>query len=160
MFMRNRIPTSGTPTSVIWCGGDYPYEQQWKGEGFLMLVPRSEWELLGMHPPPSLVAYTIACDQNVEDEQLSTNAQRFRENPPSSDLYDGVLHGVLFVPLRMEVLMGGPSSPGGPRRYEWTRDVNSGWSPSRPILPFRSTETPSYTLAPALKQMTVATPSG
>ena len=124
-----------TTASMVWCGGQYPFEQQWRAEGLLvpMLVP-DEPPL----PPPSLMAYVAACCTEVDcaardtgDGKLTQRAARFRSNTPAN--WNDMMSRKRFVPLRMEVLMGGPSSlNGGPRRYEWTRGLNRRGSENRP----------------------------
>ena len=67
-------------------------------------------------------------DLRTSLEEKSSDATTKTHNVP--------IQATRFVPLRMEVLMGGPGSPGGPRRLEWKRDQSHGWSPARAILPF------------------------
>lgn len=54
--------------------------------------------------------------------------------------------------------MGGPSSPGGTRRFEWTRKVETnGWGCPRPLSPFRGAGLISQLRIPSrLKPITVA----
>lgn len=55
----------------------------------------------------------------------------------SSPKGGGIIKGTTFVPLRMEVLEGGPSSPGGPIRLEWERSNKwQSWNEARSLLPF------------------------
>ena len=133
---------------MIWVGGTYPHEQQWRAEGFLWNVANSECQFLGNHPPASLVGEILACEaQEGMTDANSGRKERSDSTPEHSELSQKLramddsisdkVRGTLFIPLRMEVLIGGPSSPGGPRRYEWKQTYNDcGWSAARSILPF------------------------
>jgi thymidylate kinase len=198
-FMRNHVESGDnkgavTPASIVWNGGEYPFEQQWRAEGFLLPISMSEYNFMNLQPPPSLVAYTAACDQSEDKDdnhgaaipknyileapgRLFDAAKAFRKDPPPASLQDRVLRGTRFIPIRIEVLMGGPSSPDGPHRYEWTRGITnssstkqsntddndneseqSGWSKPRPILPFRPPDAPRGThgFRGAVRGLTVA----
>jgi thymidylate kinase len=171
-FMRNSFPNDNRTisASMVWVGGNYPYEQQWRAEGFLQCMSAQECQVLDCHPPPSLIAYTVACHDleqeprpDPEDvavaaiqETLVEKATEYRKDLSSvKDKQKETLHGVRFVLMRMEILAGGPSSPGGPYRYEWSREWHHEWTKARSIPPFRGTslikQFPAY-----LKPITVA----
>ena len=151
--------------SVICILGDYPNEQQWRGEGILMSNTSEVNELLDQTPPASLVAQISACASTVASKQNQNETRAGLHRPERPENYDrlvlekrqqaglserNAVVGTRFVPFRIEVLMGGPSSPGGPKRFEWKRgpwnvpavtpsmnsNTTSGWSPAIPILPF------------------------
>ncbi|CAB9501016.1 Inherit from KOG: thymidylate kinase [Seminavis robusta] len=186
-FMRSlkHDSTAAFRASMVWNGGEYPYEQQWRGEGMIVPLSWSECEFLDTLPPPSLVAYTTACEEcdegndmkshltSKQSQRLRERAMALRKTPPPSAQQETVLQGFRFVPLRMEVLAGGPSSPGGPLRYEWNRGLpdktltdpdeeqreeKHGWRPSVPILPFRAAKQHPQQNNPllVLKPITVA----
>eukprot|EP00986_Skeletonema_menzelii_P014829 scaffold10375_cov123-Skeletonema_menzelii.AAC.1 len=139
--------------AAIWEGGAYPTEFQWRVEGYLRRVTEEERILRGYRAPRSLVAHVTAC------LNLSDNVQR-RNRMSRPDSYDDAVHDarkvrtadadcvcmVRLVPIRIEVLRGGPSTrlPGYPQRWEWSRRSNEnegaegGWI-MRSILPFGST---------------------
>jgi shikimate kinase len=135
-------------------GGDYPFEQQWRAEGFLCEMTSSECDFLLIQPPASLVAQILACEQQEKKTAGSGRQDRAKEHDDLARQLRSdhallaergrlFVQGTRFVPMRMEVLMGGPSSPGGPRRFEWTRrydelndECSNGWSEARKILPF------------------------
>ena len=152
IFFMRRDHRTPRPSSFVCVVGEYPNEHQWRGEGMIIPVESSECQCLDLLPPPSLVAYTTACSECEGDKEmllqqrLQDRAETLRNNPCP---FDQVLQGYRFVPLRMEVLIGGPSSPGGPLRYEWHRPspdaaaiaLSENWSSARLILPFRAPNT-------------------
>jgi thymidylate kinase len=161
--------------AMVWVGGSYPSEQQWRAEGILVESTPAECELLHTLPPDSLVAHFVACQEqekvvcDEEDEHgtESTSQQddvtarrydrpatyaervaRLRREDPSKH----AASAFRFVPLRIEVLIGGPGSPSGPNRYEWNRELensranSNGWGKARAILPFRHSPKEGNTL--------------
>lgn len=146
---------SNVLASMVCVLGEYPFEQQWRAEGILISSTLAECNLMGTLPPASLVAQISACarasadqvDTSISERPLLTDccqkdARGLRQSPlPRSD-QEMMISATRFVPLRMEVLMGGPSSPGGPRRFEWSRRRdsallhNDGWEKAKSILPF------------------------
>jgi thymidylate kinase len=152
--------------AMVWVGGSYPSEQQWRAEGILVESTPAECELLQTLPPDSLVAHFVACQEqeqivcdDEEEQGIESGSQQYgvtarRYDRPASYTERVARHrrenrskhaasAFRFVPLRMEVLIGGPGSPSGPHRYEWNRDLqnicanSNGWSKARAILPFR-----------------------
>ena len=144
--------------------GEYPQEQQWRMEGFIVSFTTAADRSVDLEPPSSLVAHVHACSevnqQAIEvpgthrsicpkdySEQVENARSLYSKEETSGS---ALLVGHLLVPLRMEVLVGGPSSPGdGPRRYEWcrgpmkrdasddsTENAVGGWSKAVSILPF------------------------
>ena len=185
-FSRGNHPGGGIggerlPASIVWVGGDYPYEQQWRAEGFLWQVASSECQFLDSLPPASLVDEILACqaqegamDNGVSRKERGNctshhleRAQKLRpQNMDHSNVALKDVKGTRFIPLRMEVLIGGPSSPGGPRRYEWTRTTESSlnensWSAARSILTFTPAGTIVSPTPPSqLRPITVAITGG
>lgn len=109
------------PASCVWVGGHYPFEQQWRAEGFLWKVESSECQFLGNLPPASLVCEILASQaqeaitnnsgvvKKEREESISQHhklARKFR--PQNSDVECKHVRGTRFIPLRMEVLIGGP----------------------------------------------------
>ena len=137
--------------SILWEGGTYPTESQWRAEGYLRRVTEEECTLRGYCAPRSLVTHVTACDK------FSDNIKRWRMSRPKA--YDDAVHDareigtdngrvcmVRFVPIRIEVLRGGPSTrlPSYPQRWEWSRRDTNAYSddwPMRSILPFGPTPT-------------------
>jgi len=144
------FPSKDQPiwASVLWMmGGEYPTESQWRGEGFLTRVTDDECKLRGFSPPPSLVAHVTACCKCKSDVKDGNN--RLDRPDEYDDLVDVArLHPkmsnvcmIRFVPIRIEVLRGGPSTrlPGFPQRFEWSRNAsNNNWG-VRSILPYSKT---------------------
>lgn len=151
--------------SILWMGGTYPTEFQWRAEGYLKRVTEEECTLLGYSAPRSLVAHVAACTKFSSDDG---SKRRRRMSRP--DAYDDAVDDarnigtanssavcmVRFVPIRIEVLRGGPSTrlPGYPQRWEWSRtrsssddtyvsSVTDGSWTMRCILPFGPTPTMS-----------------
>jgi thymidylate kinase len=150
--------------AMVWVGGSYPSEQQWRAEGILVESTPAECELLQTQPPNSLVAHYVACQEQEqivsEDEEEQGKESGSQPNGVTARRYDrpatytedvtrlrredpskNAASAFRFVPLRMEVLIGGPGSPSGPQRYEWNRELqnstnSNGWSKAREILPF------------------------
>jgi thymidylate kinase len=140
--------------SMTWVGGDYPFEQHWRAEGFLCEMTSSECDFLLIQPSTSLVAQILACEQQEKkmaglsrqdrgEEHNDLACQLRSDHALLAEKGRRDVQGTRFVPMRMEVLMEGPSSPGGPRRFEWTRrygepddEHSNGWSQAREILPF------------------------
>jgi hypothetical protein len=197
-FTRRGSACNGAASIVCVCG-NYPYEQQWRATGFLHTITLSECELMGIVPPPSLVACISACEKaekavgHLTNGRLSADLSKltehydYRRGQPSLAEQDLRLwEGNRFVPLTMEVVLGGPSSPTGPHRYAWTRgkcrpstlvgatkehhaknvgmdsseydyDSETGWSRVRPILPFPlPSQPPPHRPISKLKNTTVA----
>ena len=149
--------------SILWMGGTYPTECQWRAEGYLKRVTEEECSLRGYCAPQSLVAHVTACTKFSSDDD---GKRRRRISRP--DAYDDAVDDarnvgtanscvvcmVRFSPIRIEVLRGGPSArlSGYPQRWEWSRksfssDTNAatdtdagGWT-MRSILPFGPTPT-------------------
>ncbi|KAL7532921.1 hypothetical protein ACHAXR_004929 [Thalassiosira sp. AJA248-18] len=131
--------------SVLWMGGEYPTESQWRAEGHLTRVTPEECVLRGFVAPPSLIAHVTACHGCDCDNE--------HQRPSRPENYDDLVHEarqnnpnstssvcmIRFVPIRIEVLQGGPSTrlSGLPRRWEWRRDLST-WG-MRSILPFSKT---------------------
>ena len=146
---------SSVVASMVCVLGEYPFEQQWRAEGVLISSTLAECSLMGTLPPASLVAQISASVRASADQVDSTStskrslltdcyqidARGLRQSPLPQSNQEMMIAATRFVPLRMEVLMGGPSSPGGPRRFEWNRRRdyallhNNGWEKARPILP-------------------------
>lgn len=167
-----------TVASVVCVLEDYPNEQQWRAEGVLMSNTSEVNRLLDQTPPASLVAQVSACASTTASGQNEDEIRANSNRPRRPENYDRLVRekrrqlgrseanavvGTRFVPFRMEVLMGGPSSPGGPKRFEWQRGPwnapsssvmtpgDNGWSPVGPILPFsppRSVGSPSVEVLP------------
>jgi thymidylate kinase len=160
--------------AMVWVGGSYPSEQQWRAEGSLVESTPAECELLQTLPPDSLVAHFAACqeqEQMVYDDeeeqgmeygsqQYCVTARRYDRPATYSERVachrreDPSKHAACafrFVPLRIEVLIGGPGSPSAPLRFEWNRELqnstnSNGWSKARAILPFRHSPKEGNTL--------------
>jgi thymidylate kinase len=142
------VASDNLGASIVWVGGDYPHEQQWRSEGVLFEVPESACKVMDATPPPSLVAQIEACEQEEQTDEAVQKGQRYGQPDTHAELAASIRRGISpletnstvcgwrFVPLRMEVLMGGPSSPGGPRRFEWNRCPTNVWTDARAILPF------------------------
>ena len=153
--------------SILWMGGTYPTEFQWRAEGYLTRVTDEECKLREYSAPPSLVAHVSACTKLSQDGKKNRMCRVSRP-----DSYDDAVRDarnvdaisnnadcvcmVRFVPIRIELLRGGPSTrlPGYPQRWEWSRRssdslnatdssrCNSSWT-IRSILPFGPTPTSS-----------------
>ncbi len=141
--------------SIIWEGGRYPTEFQWRAEGYLRRVTEEECTLRRYHAPRSLVAHVSACAKLCHDGH---GARRRISRPDSYDdavyaarqnvdsVNDDCVCMVRFVPIRIEVLRGGPSTrfKGHPQRFEWVRRSGANesavgaWS-MRSVLPFGPT---------------------
>jgi len=151
--------------SVLWVGGEYPTESQWRAEGYMTMVTDHECALRGYTAPPSLVAHMTACKGGWSEcddgkrpsrpDEYCDSVKRARTSPDPSDVCM-----VRFVPVRIEVLRGGPSTrlPGFPQRWEWSRDGKApgkscDWT-MRPILPFSGIMKPSQPMA--FRGMTIA----
>jgi thymidylate kinase len=160
--------------AMVWVGGSYPSEQQWRAEGILVESTLAECELLHTLPPDSLVAHFVACQEQEqvvcdddEEQGIKSGSQPYgvtarRYDRPATytervarlrreDASKHAVSAFRFVPLRMEVLIGGPGSPSGPHRYEWNRELqnstnSNGWSKARAILPFRHSPKDGVTL--------------
>jgi thymidylate kinase len=137
-----------TPVSVVCVLGEYPYEQQWRGEGVACHVSPAECELLKLEPPAALCSHIYACKSlSQKSASMLTRQERpkgynslalaLRQSPVLEMEKMRDVQCYRFVPLRIEVLVGGPSSPRGPHRYEWRRgETATGWVNARAILPF------------------------
>jgi thymidylate kinase len=144
---------STTWASVCSVAGEYPLECQWRAEGFLVKVTPEECQLQGYTPPPSLLAHLTACanetnttrtsdvesSRTLRSDMYDQSVEKARQNPN-----DAVACLIRFVPVRVEVLRGGPSTRGRsgyPQRWEWSRgrsddgDQSERWN-IRSILPF------------------------
>lgn len=117
----------GDPTSrreaahLVLLQGEYPREEQWRAQdGVVARITRAEFEHFCGPPPPSFEpCVQRACAADVVF--------------------------VRFVPSRLERLVGGPSSPGGPCRTRWEREEAERWSPPMIVPAFSA---PGTTLPP------------
>ena len=146
--------------SVVWCCGGYPLETQFRAEGYLERVTTEECNLRGFEAPPSLVAHMTACASH--EEQIGNGETR---RPVRPDSYDDLVEKarqkpvlatvclIRFVPIRIEVLKGGPSTrlAGSPQRFEFMRSGDGKYD-IRKILPF-SGSIPAPNLS--LRQVTI-----
>lgn len=154
--------------SILWMGGTYPTEFQWRAEGYLTRVTDEECTLRKYLAPRSLVAHVSVCTKLSQEDGTKNRVCRMSR----PDSYDDAVRDarnvdavnnkadnvcmVRFVPIRIELLRGGPSTrlPGYPQRWEWSRrssdpndndDANSSRCSSswtmRSILPFGPTPT-------------------
>jgi len=150
----------GVIGSVLWCAGSYPLEHQWRAEGFFTRVTKEECSLYGHAPPPSLLKHIAACEEySVSIAKSSNNdvSQGRMERDDAS--YDEIVQNYLngnktcasvtislwrFIPIRIEVLRGGPSTriSSYPQRWEWIHHKDEKEWFMRSILPF----TPSVVL--------------
>jgi thymidylate kinase len=148
--------------SILCVGGTYPTEFQWRGEGFLKRVTEEECLMRGFSAPESLVAHVTACTKFSSDDDGEIKQRVSRPDAYDDAVSDARAVGtansssvcmVRFVPIRIEVLRGGPSTriPGYPQRWEWRRrssdtnvacDTDGGWA-MRSILPFGPSPTMS-----------------
>ena len=169
------FPTSNTNIlwgSILWEDGTYPTEFQWRAEGYLRRVTDEECTLRGYHAPSSLVAHVSACmklsnDGNSRMRRISRpdsydDAVDDARNDVDPANADTCVCMVRFVPIRIEVLRGGPSTrlPGYPQRWEWTRrrsdatdDADSSSWTMRSILPFGPT--PRMTTMMGFRNLTI-----
>jgi len=133
-------------SSVVWEAGTYPMEFQWRAEGFATRVTNAECELRGYRPPNSLLAHMSACnslstkgandtadggadrgDRPTRTETYQAAVDLARKSP--EDYAASPVCMVRFVPLRVEVLRGGPSTrgiDGYPLRLQWIRTGATG----------------------------------
>lgn len=142
--------------SVLWFSGEYPLEKQFRAEGYLERVTTEECDLRGLEAPPSLVAHITACASYIDHDEA--------RGPERPDSYDDLVEKsrqtpvpatvclIRFVPIRIEVLKGGPSTGSGfPQRFEFVIKSGDGYD-IRKILPFsRSIPTPDL----SLRQVTI-----
>lgn len=170
--------------SMVCLLGDYPIEQQWRAEGILVESTIQADQAMGIAPPSMLTAHVTAAAQLTSNSgngektsfmsnqrprcpsDYETSVESVQQQQQSSSSRELLLVATRFIPLRIEVLMGGPSSSGGPLRWEWSRgpyrcggddnasgggDDDRGWTVARRILPFsppRSISFPSVQLQP------------
>eukprot|EP00588_Corethron_pennatum_P026244 CAMPEP_0194327020 /NCGR_PEP_ID=MMETSP0171-20130528/39307_1 /TAXON_ID=218684 /ORGANISM="Corethron pennatum, Strain L29A3" /LENGTH=816 /DNA_ID=CAMNT_0039086811 /DNA_START=115 /DNA_END=2562 /DNA_ORIENTATION=+ len=134
--------------SCLWTTGDYPTKQQWRAEGFITRVTSYEQELFRYDPPlASLFAHirgsAIAAENSGDGDDDATDGGIIEQNTANSNLprptrqkdYNNIVEKsrqeadessicvVRFVPLRVEVFRGSPSSrmTGYPQQWEWVR---------------------------------------
>ena len=133
--------------SMVLLLGSYPFQQQWRGEG---VVRKMRW---GSPPPP----FSLACAMQRCKEIAETTQQTQHEGTHGThgakqraalsdqeavlgtradDTRDGPSTAYIFIPHRMEVLIGHPPAPGGTRRCEWQRSSSRLWEGPRAVLPF------------------------
>ena len=157
----------GVVGSVLCCAGSYPLEHQWRAEGFFTKVTKNECLLYGHNPPPSLSRHIAACEESIKSDNL------LYCRPERDDSYDENVRNLngknctpstmnlwRFIPIRIEVLRGGPSTriSSYPERWEWIHKDGT-WC-MRSILPFTpvlSSKTTSFLNQPwNLKNCTIA----
>lgn len=154
-LLDNDLCNIGVVGSVLWCAGSYPLEHQWRAEGLFTKVTKDACSLYGHNPPPSLSRHVAACEESV----AKSNDLRHRRMD-RDDSYDEIIQNYLngnnctpftislwrFIPIRIEVLRGGPSTriSSYPERWEWMHKDGK-WC-MRSILPF----TPSISKAPRI----------
>lgn len=157
----------GAPlASVCHLAGNYPgagFEEQWRAEGVVRPLRGPDLEV--KKPDSHLVAQFLACRafegahrprqrpdargrtpmsaaSGAEVEELARDVQEAEQRlhdraVPVQDMLSAGLASYRVVPLRMELLEGGPAWPQGPARYQWTRDTpNAPWAGPTRILPY------------------------
>ncbi|CAE7242904.1 unnamed protein product [Symbiodinium pilosum] len=137
---RGEIDKAGeeVPASMVLLLGSYPFQQQWRGEG---LVRKMRW---GSPPPPfSLACAMQRCKELCQHELAGPSERRMALfdqeavlGARSDDTRYGPSTAYIFIPYRMEVLIGHPPAPGGTRRCEWHRSTSRLWEGPRAVLPF------------------------
>ncbi|CAJ1375860.1 unnamed protein product [Effrenium voratum] len=134
--------------SMVLLLGSYPFQQQWRGEGivrrgifgFRPLIQKMRWG--SPAPPFSLACAMQRCQelaqlQPASGERVALTDQEAVVGTRAEDTRDGPSTAYIFIPYRMEVLIGHPPAPGGTRRCEWRRSRGSrGWEGPRALLPF------------------------
>ena len=126
------------PASMVLLLGSYPFQQQWRGEG---LVRKMRW---GSPPPPfSLACAMQRCKELCQHELAGPSERRMALfdqeavlGARSDDTRYGPSTAYMFIPYRMEVLIGHPPAPGGTRRCEWHRSTSRLWEGPGAVLPF------------------------
>lgn len=160
--------------SIVCVLGSYPNECQFRAEGAVVPLTVEECDVLGREPPGSLVSQMCACALAEEEQEQEERAESggggtgrivagtrpgaehgaraaaLRADPLPRERVRNIVRPLLFVPVRCEVLWGGPSSASGPRRFAWSRNLNAssdadggdrdrdGWSSARRLAPFSS----------------------
>ena len=118
--------------------GSYPFQQQWRGEGIVR-------KMRGSPPPPfSLACAMQRCKEIAQHDQVAgppdrrvvLSDQEAVLGVRAHDDHQGPSTAYIFIPHRMEVLIGHPPAPGGTRRCEWHRSASRLWEGPRVILPF------------------------
>jgi hypothetical protein len=161
------FPSDPVAASIVSCMGNYPIECQWRSEGYLVRVTDEESSFGGYSAPPSLIAHMTACCKLSQGSDINAYSRESRHEQYDGLVQNSRLHPdpgsvcmIRFVPLRIELLRGGPSTrlPNFPKRYEWTRSTNAAqknnneWS-MRAILPFSSVP---KTTSLSMRGMTIA----
>ena len=141
--------------SIVSRHGRFPTEQQWRAEGFVYEVSQEECAVLDAVAPTSLQSQIFACQEFAGDNDdggerrvmphgYQSVVKNYRASIDQAEALQvatrpsNPTQGFCFVPLRMEVLIGGPGSPSGPVRLEWTRSAlsSTNWTDAKKILPF------------------------
>lgn len=122
------------PASMVLLLGSYPFQQQWRGEG---VVRKMRWG--SPAPPFSLACAMERCKelwQQPSEGRMALSDQEAVLGTRVDDTREGPSTAYIFIPQRMEVLIGHPPAPGGTRRCEWQRWASRRWEGPRAVLPF------------------------
>ena len=125
------------PASMVLLLDSYPFQQQWRAEG---VVKEMKW---GAPSPP----YSLACamqrcveigqrEPAASGERVALANQGEVLDRQAGDTREGPSTAYIFIPHRIEVLLGHPPAPGGTRRCEWFRSDTRLWKGPRAVLPF------------------------
>ncbi|CAE7497796.1 unnamed protein product [Symbiodinium sp. CCMP2592] len=123
------------PASMVLLLGSYPFQQQWRGEG---VVRKMRWG--SPAPPFSLACAMERCrelwKQGPSQGRMALSDQEAVSGTRADDTREGPSTAYIFIPHRMEVLIGHPPAPGGTRRCEWQRWASRRWEGPKAVLPF------------------------
>lgn len=137
--------------------GSYPFQQQWRGEGVVR-------KMRGSPPPPfSLACAMQRCNEigqhdklaGPRDKRMALLDQDAVLGLRVHDDAEGPSTAYIFIPYRMEVLIGHPPAPGGTRRCEWHRSASRFWEGPRVILPFSPQPLETSWKQPRVRKATV-----
>ena len=140
--------------SMVLLLGSYPFQQQWRAEGIVR-------KMRGSPPPPfSLACAMQRCSEIAQDQLSGTRASLSDQEAVlgvrADDAREGPCTAYMFIPRRMEVLIGHPPAPGGTRRCEWQRSALRVWEGPKVLLPFSPSPVASLGVErPRLQKATV-----
>lgn len=124
--------------SVCIYGGAAPREVQWRFSGNV----KRDAGLLEV-APASLQAHMLACNnaRAPPPDAISEAAGQFKRRikkgaVSAEELRAAGIEAYRLEPYWAELLVGGPSSPGGARKWRWDREASGEWSAARPVNPF------------------------
>ena len=127
--------------SAVVLSGAPPLEEQWRFEGVAV-----QQSTVLERAPRSLLAAMLACSDNqdqaegisLHDTTVLKRADLDGDRVTEEELRRADIAAYRLVVTWVELMVGGPSTPGGPAKCAWTRLAPDGEWTWKKVMPFNS----------------------